>query len=143
MLEGRGPVLTDGRRGRGCGWTAGAGLGRSETSWVREALLVEGAFAGELEPVGDLAGELVVETVTRGLRPLLAAIQSLHNGSLHCNCTTFFFGFVDAARCGGLLEVCGCCASLAPLAAGCCDAIFAGRPSMESALAAVAWVRLE
>jgi hypothetical protein len=142
MLVGRGPAA-DGRRGRVCDCTTGEGLGRSGYCCVREVLWVADVFAGELEPVEDLAVEVVVETDSRGLRALLAARQSLHCGSLHCTCTTFFFGFVDAARWGGRFASCGCCASLAPLGTVACEAVFADRLSMESALAAVAWVRLE
>jgi hypothetical protein len=108
---------------------------------VREGLLVEGVFAGELVPLCDLIGECEVETVTRGLRPLLAAIQSAHPGSVHC--TTFFFGLVDAVRWGALLEACGCCASLVPLGVESCGVDFTDRLSTESALVVVAWVRLE
>jgi hypothetical protein len=140
MLDGRGPAA-GGRRGRVCDCATGEGFGRSGYCCVRDGLFVDEAVAGELDPAGDFVGEIVVETASRGLRPLLAARQSLHCGSLHC--TTFFFGFVDAARWGGLFEACGCCASLAPVGAVACDAVFAVRLSMESALAAVAWVRLE
>lgn len=104
----------------------------------------------------------MLETVTRGLRPLLARHLS-QPGSVHW--TTFFFGLVEGGRWEALLEPCECWASLAPLSmvvrrllvgpgaatsstkAWVCEAMFAAAFALilatESALAVVAWVRLE
>jgi hypothetical protein len=107
---------------------------------------------------GDLSGEAVLEMVTflTGFLPL-AAMHLSQFGSLHG--TIFFFNFEDGPRCGALVWW----ASLAPLsvvarrllgpgAAATLSstsvvdtfaAAFALTLAIESALAAVAWVRLE